>query len=714
MKRNKKNKRTQDLLSNSKLLRFFADNKDKAYGISAIKRRLRLDKLGNLLELLETLEHKKLIERVSPGKWIYKGFAAQPLKGKEEIYEGVVDVARAGFAYILCKGLSRDIFVSQKNLFGAQDGDFVQVRVVRMYMNKPEGVVTKVLQRSRTQFVGVYRAHKNHSVVLLENAGQIMEIFLQNDALDGLVDFDRVVVEITHWKQKPGDKMQGRVVRTLGQEKTINMEMESILARAGFPLDFPSAVLHEASEIVEHEYDLEERRDFREITTFTIDPVDAKDFDDALSYSRTEDGLLEIGIHIADVSHFVKSDSALDKEALKRGNSVYLVDRVLPMLPEKLSNELCSLRPNEDKLTFSVVFTYDEEMNIKKHWIGKSVIHSKRRFTYEEVQEILHGKVGDFVLELNHLNDIAKHTRKERLRNGAIDFESDEVRFKLDEAGLPKELFVKQRLDAHMLIEEFMLLANKYVAHFMAFKNKSIPVPFVYRIHDLPDPDKLQDFMVFAHELGVKLDLSTPKKISKSLNQLAELIKENEDLKILQPLAIRTMAKAEYNPNNIGHYGLAFEYYTHFTSPIRRYADLMVHRILFDNLKKEKRYRLDTIEAQCRYISSQERKAMEAERESIRYFQVFYLKDKIGEIYDGRITGMNDRGFYVQLIENQCEGVLLLDDMDDQIEVKKNRLSASSTISDQQWKMGDHIKVKIVSADLDDRELVFSLETNSN
>lgn len=714
MKRNKKNKRTQDLLSNSKLLRFFADNKDKAYGISAIKRRLRLDKLGNLLELLETLEHKKLIERVSPGKWIYKGFAAQPLKGKEEIYEGVVDVARAGFAYILCKGLSRDIFVSQKNLFGAQDGDFVQVRVVRMYMNKPEGVVTKVLQRSRTQFVGVYRAHKNHSVVLLENAGQIMEIFLQNDALDGLVDFDRVVVEITHWKQKPGDKMQGRVVRTLGQEKTINMEMESILARAGFPLDFPSAVLHEASEIVEHEYDLEERRDFREITTFTIDPVDAKDFDDALSYSRTEDGLLEIGIHIADVSHFVKSDSALDKEALKRGNSVYLVDRVLPMLPEKLSNELCSLRPNEDKLTFSVVFTYDEEMNIKKHWIGKSVIHSKRRFTYEEVQEILHGKVGDFVLELNHLNDIAKHTRKERLRNGAIDFESDEVRFKLDEAGLPKELFVKQRLDAHMLIEEFMLLANKYVAHFMAFKNKSIPVPFVYRIHDLPDPDKLQDFMVFAHELGVKLDLSTPKKISKSLNQLAELIKENEDLKILQPLAIRTMAKAEYNPNNIGHYGLAFEYYTHFTSPIRRYADLMVHRILFDNLKKEKRYRLDTIEAQCRYISSQERKAMEAERESIRYFQVFYLKDKIGEIYDGRITGMNDRGFYVQLIENQCEGVLLLDDMDDQIEVKKNRLSASSSISDQHWKMGDHIKVKIVSADLDDRELVFSLETNSN
>ena len=714
MKRNKKNKRTQDLLSNSKLLRFFADNKDKAYGISAIKRRLRLDKLGNLVELLETLEHKKLIERVSPGKWIYKGFAAQPLKGKEEIYEGVVDVARAGFAYILCKGLSRDIFVSQKNLFGAQDGDFVQVRVVRMYMNKPEGVVTKVLQRSRTQFVGVYRAHKNHSVVLLENAGQIMEIFLQNDALDGLVDFDRVVVEITHWKQKPGDKMQGRVVRTLGQEKTINMEMESILAGAGFPLDFPSAVLHEASEIVEHEYDLEERKDFREITTFTIDPVDAKDFDDALSYSRTEDGLLEIGIHIADVSHFVKSDSALDKEALKRGNSVYLVDRVLPMLPEKLSNELCSLRPNEDKLTFSVVFTYDEEMNIKKHWIGKSVIHSKRRFTYEEVQEILHGKVGDFVLELNHLNDIAKHTRKERLRNGAIDFESDEVRFKLDEAGLPKELFVKQRLDAHMLIEEFMLLANKYVAHFMAFKNKSIPVPFVYRIHDLPDPDKLQDFMVFAHELGVKLDLSTPKKISKSLNQLAELIKENEDLKILQPLAIRTMAKAEYNPNNIGHYGLAFEYYTHFTSPIRRYADLMVHRILFDNLKKEKRYRLDTIEAQCRYISSQERKAMEAERESIRYFQVFYLKDKIGEIYDGRITGMNDRGFYVQLIENQCEGVLLLDDMDDQIEVKKNRLSASSSISDQQWKMGDHIKVKIVSADLDDRELVFSLETNSN
>lgn len=395
----------------------------------------------------------------------------------------------------------------------------------------------------------------------------------------------------------------------------------------------------------------------------------------------------------------------MDKEALKRGNSVYLVDRVLPMLPERLSNELCSLRPNEDKLTFSVVFTFDEQFEIVHHWIGRTLIHSNRRFSYEEVQEILERKEGDFAQELIKVNQIANHIRKLRLQHGAIDFESEEVRFKLNSMGMPESLILKQRLEAHMLIEEFMLLANKYVAQFMAMKNKALPVPFVYRIHDVPDMDKLEEFMLFAREMGVKINLTTPKLISKSLNHLAQLIRENDDLKILQPLAIRTMAKAAYSPENIGHYGLAFEYYTHFTSPIRRYADLMVHRILFENLTHEKRFRLDAVESQCMYISAQERKAMEAERESTKYFQVLYMNDQIGKEFVGRITGMNDRGFYVELIDSKCEAVLSFTSVPDNIIVNRNRLSAASSVSDKVWKVGERIHVKIISANLDDREL---------
>lgn len=705
MKKKRKHESPSEPIKDQFILRFFEENSGKAVGINAILRRLNLKKQSALEAALERLEEKKLIRKFSAGKWILNGTDATSIVSNEHLYQGVVDVARAGFGYVLCKGLTRDIFVSQKNLGSAQDGDFVQVKLARMYLGKPEGIVVKVLQRSKSQFVGLYRAFKNESVVIITLGNQSIEIPLYREDIKNLEDYDRLVIEITKWKEKPNDRMSCKVIKNLGKNKTIDMEMETIIAKAGFSLAFPASVVQESESIQNSVSDLNQRRDFRDITTFTIDPIDAKDFDDAISYQINDKGQLEIGVHIADVSYYVKPDSALDKEALKRGNSVYLVDRVLPMLPERLSNELCSLRPNEDKLTFSVVFTFDEQFEIVHHWIGRTLIHSNRRFSYEEVQEILERKEGDFAQELIKVNQIANHIRKLRLQHGAIDFESEEVRFKLNSMGMPESLILKQRLEAHMLIEEFMLLANKYVAQFMAMKNKALPVPFVYRIHDVPDMDKLEEFMLFAREMGVKINLTTPKLISKSLNHLAQLIRENDDLKILQPLAIRTMAKAAYSPENIGHYGLAFEYYTHFTSPIRRYADLMVHRILFENLTHEKRFRLDAVESQCMYISAQERKAMEAERESTKYFQVLYMNDQIGKEFVGRITGMNDRGFYVELIDSKCEAVLSFTSVPDNIIVNRNRLSAASSVSDKVWKVGERIHVKIISANLDDREL---------
>lgn len=706
----KRKKKSVQLLSTHKLLHFFATHSSKAYGLSALKSKLNLEKLGNLEDCLQQLEKKKLIEKVTPGKWIYKGLIASGKKQLEEFHEGTVDVARAGFAYILCKGMSRDIFVSAKNLNGAMDGDYVQVRLTRLFMNKPEGIVTKILQRSKSQFVGIYRSYKNHDVVMIESFPLVLEVFVKPLAANKPQDFDRVVVEITRWRERPGDKMFGTITENLGREKTIEIEMQSIIAENGFPLHFPKEVLKEAEEIDEHIRDLDQRMDYRKVNTFTIDPIDAKDFDDALSIQYNKDGLLEVGVHIADVSYYVQPDSGLDKEALKRGNSVYLVDRVIPMLPEKLSNELCSLRPNEDKLCFAVIFTFDEEMQLKKYWIGRTIIHSKRRFAYEEVQEILDGKKDSLKKDLDLLQKLAKKIREERLKNGAIDFESDEVRFKLDERGYPQELYVKERFDAHKLIEEFMLLANKTVAKFMSLKNKGIPIPFVYRVHDLPDTDKLEDFMLFAREMGVKLDLSTPKKIARSLNHLAELTRTQPELQILQPLAIRTMAKASYSPDNIGHYGLAFEYYTHFTSPIRRYADLIVHRILSDNLKSEKRVRMEALESQCRHISTQEKKAMLAERESTKYFQVLYMSRFIGQSFEGRITGMNDQNFFIELIKSKCEGVLPISEIPGEPEIHKNRLSARTAEKEMKWRIGDTIQVKVVTADLDDRALILSLD----
>jgi len=716
MKKKKINKSPNHNSSNTSILsksiiRLYADNQGKPMGMSAVMRRLNTNKSSDIFKILEELESKGTLKKVTPGKYIYNGLKinSEKINIKQETFEGIVDLASGGFAYILCKGLSKDIFVSGANLKSAQDGDYVQIKLTKPSVRRPEGVVTKILQRSKSQFVGIYRVFKNESYVIVKQRNQSFDIYL--DKTNALIpnDFDKVVVEVTAWKLRSSDRMLGTVTSILGKELTTDIEMKSILAEQGFNLEFPTAVIEEMKVVTDKISDISSRRDFRNICCFTIDPIDAKDFDDALSIRRDENNDLEIGVHIADVSYFVEPNSALDKEALKRGNSVYLADRVLPMLPEKLSNELCSLRPNEDKATFSVVFTFDNEKNIKNYWIGKTIIHSQRRFAYEEVQQILTDGSGELFDELFLLDNIAKKIRSERLKNGAIDFETEEVRFKLDEDGKPLALYVKERLDAHMLIEEYMLLANKYVATFIAKKNKAILIPFVYRIHDEPDPEKLAEFGEFAREMGIFLDFSTPKKISKSMNLLADKARQDSSLKVLQSLAIRTMAKAAYSPDNIGHYGLSFDNYTHFTSPIRRYSDLMVHRILMDNLKSEKRYQLDVIERQCLHISTQERKAMIAERESTRYFQVLYLQGQIGNEFEAIITGMNNRAIFVEMIANKCEATLPLDSIEGDAELNKNKLSISLIRGSKPLKMGDSLKVKLISARLEDKELIVEL-----
>ncbi|MBK9108554.1 MAG: ribonuclease R [Saprospiraceae bacterium] len=689
------------------ILAFFYKHRTKKYTAFQILKKLKARDPETLIHQLDQLCEKKVLFKSSSHK--YSLNVSETAVKNSELYEGYVDMAKAGFAYIICENGAKDIYVAQKNLMGADDGDLVSVEYIHGKGRRPEGRVFKVLQRARTQVVGVARFFNKSKVAFAQSGRRLYEIDILIPEHLVVEEYDRVVVQITHYKERPKDLLKGVVIKNLGRESSIDVEMQSILADKGFPLEWNLKILEQVQKIPLTIEASPERKDVRDWLTFTIDPFDAKDFDDALSLWKNEKGLWELGVHIADVSHYVEEGSALDLEARYRGNSVYLVDRVLPMLPEKLSNELCSLRPNEDKYCFSVVFTMDDDFKIHQHWIGKTIIHSDRRYTYEEAQEIIEGKNDPFSSSLLQLNSIAKEYRKKRMQHGAIDFDSEEVKFKLNEQGFPETLVVKERKEAHMLVEEFMLLANKYVAAFIAKKQKNqTPIPFVYRIHDKPDPEKLEMFQTYARELGAHLDFSSPKRISTSLNTLSDLAKKDPKFKVLQPLAIRAMAKAAYSTENIGHYGLAFQDYSHFTSPIRRYADLVVHRILNANLKGS--YRVDgrNLERVCLHISNQERKAMEAERESNRYFQVLYLKSRIGAHFDGRVVGMNERGLFIEIGNTKCEGFLPFSQLDEETSLHSSRLHAYSESSRKKWTFGDIIKVKLEDADLDQKELLLS------
>ena len=624
------------------------------------------------------------------------------------VYEGVVDMTRNGTAYIKCDGLDEDVFVPEKFMNTALDNDTVQVSVFFSGRRKrPDGEIVKVLKRGTDNFIGTLVFIKNIAVITPDKIGVpniVVQLSDTKDAQDG----DKVVVRVTEWfAQKRSNRLTGVVTTVLGKSGSSDIEMKSILINRGFNIEFPEDVFEESEKIQTHitREEIAKRRDFRNITTFTIDPSDAKDFDDALSFQVLENGNIEIGVHIADVTHYLLPNTPLDKEAYLRSTSVYLVDRVCPMLPEKLSNELCSLRPFEDKLTFSAVFEFDDKYKVIKKWFGKTIIHSKRRYSYEQAQEVLETGEGDFSDELLKMNLIAHALRKKRFKNGAINFETEEVRFRLDENAVPIEVYVKERKDSNMLIEDYMLLANKEVSEFMAKRVKGVEIPFIYRVHDTPDLDKLAELALFAKELGFKINFDSAKNIAKSLNDLASKAETDEALKVLTPLAIRCMAKAVYSSNNIGHYGLAFDFYSHFTSPIRRYSDVIAHRILFDNLNEVVRYDKEKLELQCKHISDQEKKAAECERESVRYKQVEFIKSKVGETFEGIISGMIDRGIFVQLTTIFAEGMVSFQRCPEPFELEASKLKAVGLRSGKILKMGQIVKVQIVDADLEARRI---------
>ncbi len=643
-----------------------------------------------VFSILEDLSKQGLLSKHGHG--IY-GTSTQSL------IEGTIELTARGGGFVITDDEEEDIYIAPDNIGQALNGDRVKIRIIKRGKTRLEGVISSVIQRDKTQFVGTIEEHTNFAFLVPDNLKSGTDIYIQKEHLNGAKNGDKALVKITVWP-KSSKNPYGEVVQVLGKPGSNDVEMISILCNHGIDYTFPQEAMEEA-EHVGLELDAEEfknRKDFRSVSTFTIDPRDAKDFDDALSFRFLENGNYEIGIHIADVSHYVQKDSAMDKEALKRSNSVYLVDRVIPMLPEQLSNLACSLRPNEDKFSFSAVFEISEKGKIFNEWYGKTIIHSNRRFTYEEAQEILEGQKGDYEKELLILDKIAKQLRDKRIKNGALEIESEEMRFRLDDSGQPVEVEIKRSKDAHKLIEEFMLLANKKIAMFIAKPKKGEhTIPFIYRIHDKPDLAKIGVFNVFIDKFGYKLDFTHPDQISNSINKLLTDIRLKNEHSIIQTMAIRSMAKASYDTDNIGHYGLAFPYYTHFTSPIRRYADLIVHRILQEELSHKKHLYNNDLNLICKRISKMEKRAVEAERESTKYFQTIFVADKKGEIFKGTISGLADFGIFVKMEENYCEGMVSLQNIPGDryyFDVEKYRVLGSK--SKREFNLGDSVIVKIV------------------
>lgn len=615
-----------------------------------------------------------------------------------ETTEGELELTQRGSGFVTIGKNEPDIFIAPHNIGQAIHGDIVRVALTKKSGNRPEGKIMEVVSRERTQFVGTIHMYDKHAFLIPDNTKTGVKIYIPFEKLNKAKNKDKALVKITVWP-KSAEFPFGEVIQTLGGNSIHDTEMISILVGQGIPIEFDDDVMNEAEQVTLEldPAEVAKRRDFRDILTFTIDPVDAKDFDDALSIRKLENGHYEIGVHIADVSQYVKPDSAMDKEAYKRGNSVYLVDRVIPMLPEQLSNMVCSLRPKEDKFTFSAVFELDEKGKLYKEWFGKTVIHSDHRFAYEDAQEILEGAEGPYKEELHILDKIAKIYRKERFKHGALMINSEEIRFKLDENKEPVDVVVKVSKDAHQLIEEFMLLANKRVAMYVGMPQKGKdPVPFVYRVHDKPDPEKIALFSLFLDKFGHSLEFTSPEKAAQSINKLLNDIRLKNEYSIIQQMAIRSMAKATYDTDNIGHYGLAFQYYTHFTSPIRRYADLMVHRILLECLENKPHKYNSALEDICKRISRTERKATEAERESNKYFQVVFVHDKIGEEFDGIVSGLAEFGLFVRMTENACEGMVPLQELPgDRYTFDEKTMTIVGQKTGKTFHFGDNVRVKI-------------------
>ena len=625
---------------------------------------------------------------------------------------GRLEVVRSGMGFVKVEGLERDVLVHAENLATALDGDEVRVIVIKEGKSRTEGAIEEVVSRKQTEFSGRVEVKEHFAFLIPDKQNMPVDIFIPLSLLNGAKHGDHAVARITDWSGKTKNPV-GEIISVLTHESKNEIAMQSILMDAGFPLHFPDDVLEEAARFTDA-IDSEEvarRRDVRKILTMTIDPVDAKDFDDALSIRPLEEGWWEIGVHIADVSHFVAKDSELDKEAYRRATSVYLPDRVLPMLPEHLSNQLCSLRPDEDKYAFSAIFEINREGKVRDYWLGRTIMRSNRRFTYEEVQEMIEGAEGDHKEELMLFNEIAKTMRKARFKKGAINFSSQEVRFQLDETGKPIGIVVKESKEAHQLIEEFMLLANRTVAeHVGKIDVKGKPVPFPYRVHDVPDEAKLAVFSAFASRFGHKFNLNSPENIARSFNEMLAEVKGKPEQHVLESLGIRTMSKAVYTTENVGHYGLGFQDYCHFTSPIRRYPDVVVHRVLqeiLDGAIKPAK----NMEQMCRHCSDQERSAMEAERGANKYKQVEFMQDYVGEDFDAIISGVAAFGFWAETVEHKCEGMVSMADLSefDDFVFMEAEYCLVGQGTGIRFQIGDKVKVKVVSANLDKRQIDFTV-----
>ncbi len=627
--------------------------------------------------------------------------------------EGYVQMLASGSLYVAVEGADKDVFVDKRNTSRALDGDKVKVAIVRRRASgDPEGQIVEVVERADRNYVGVVEKTRSHAFVRVVSKNMPVDIFIDK-GVDKLIDGDKVVARIISWEAE-SKCPTGRVVEVLGKEGDNTAEMHAILAEFGLPYNFPREVEEEAERIPDRisEKDYASRRDFRDVTTFTIDPADAKDFDDALSFCTLENGNVEVGVHIADVTHYVREGSLVEQEARERATSVYLVDRTIPMLPERLSNLLCSLRPNEEKLCFSAVFELDSDARVVREWFGRTVILSNRRFTYEEAQRIIEGEEGDFKQEILILNGLAQKLRQRRFAEGAIGFEREEAKFALDENGKPQGVYFKVQKEANQLIEEFMLLANRSVSAFIGNKKgkNGKAKTFVYRVHDKPDGEKLARFANFILKFGYYFDARKGREVANQMNALMGQIKGKSEENVVSILAVRTMQKAYYSTENIGHYGLAFPYYSHFTSPIRRYPDMMLHRLLAHYLDGGHSVDSEVVEELCEHSSDMEARAAEAERASVKYKMVEFMKERVGEEFEGSISGVTEWGLYVELEETHIEGMVAMRDLSDEFYAfDEEEYAAVGTRSGRKFVLGDRVRIRVKSADLRLKQLDFEM-----
>ena len=716
-------KKKKDRNIKGKVLSVFKENPNKRFNYKQIASKLNIrdtQKRNSIIKVLGQLSAKKIINHSETGKYTL-------LADKKNYLEGNIEMTSSGNGYLIQGEDEEDVFIARKNTNRALDGDRVLVYQIKRRNNgKREGEVVEIKERASQNYIGVFERKKDFGFVNTRMSNMFTDFFIEKEEMKNYDNGDKVIVNLKDWPKKASSPF-GKIIKSLGKPGEINTEMHTIMFEYGFPEDFSPVVKDFAQnlDLRIEESEIKKRRDFRGKTTFTIDPITAKDFDDALSFTPLGNGKIEIGIHIADVSHYVQPDSILDEEAYDRATSVYLVDRVIPMLPEALSNGACSLRPHEEKYTFSAVFTVNNKMQIEKEWFGKTIILSNHRFSYEEVQYILDSrdptvgkeasitgeeyKVSNKIFDaLQQLDIFAKLLRSKRMSKGAISFDRVEVKFNLDNENNPKGIFLKSSRDAHKLVEEFMLLANRRVAEFIG---KQKPVKsFVYRVHDHPDEDKLNSLKKIVTNLGYQLNLES-KQVNLALNKLLIDSHGEKEQQLIDTLAIRCMSKAIYTKDNIGHYGLAFDYYTHFTSPIRRYPDVLVHRLLEFYLNGQDNINAVALEEACLHSSNREQLATKAERDSIKYMQVRFMEDKIGLSYEGVISGVTDRGLFVEIIENKCEGLVKITEMRGDYfvyEEKTHRLIGRRT--KKIYQLGDPVAVKVDKTDILKRQLNFILD----